>query len=242
MHRTEVLMARPATDRVNAAKRLAGIEVAQMVQNHMVVGLGTGVTSSFAIEELGRRVYEEGLDIIGVPTSFEAAAAARRFGVKIQTLYDVSRVDLAFDGADEVDLRKNLIKGAGGAFAQEKVIDSSADNFVVVVEGSRLVEVLGRSASVPIEVLRFALPTVVQKLTRIGARPVLRMSDRKIGPVVTENGNLIIDAKFEAIEDPESLEVVLNSIAGVVENGLFVGLANLVLVGLAGELRVTRIE
>src|SRR5262245_59866841 len=146
-----------------AAKRRAGIEVASMIQNHMVVGLGTGVTSTFAIEELGRRVREEGLDIIGIPTSFEAAATARAAGVRIQTLYDVSGIDIAFDGVDEVDVKKNLIKGAGGAFAQEKVIDSIAEKFIVIVDDSKVVDVLG-SVTIPIEILPFAFPAVLKIL------------------------------------------------------------------------------
>lgn len=234
-------MSKSIDDRV-AAKRLAGIEVAAMVQNHMVVGLGTGVTSSFAIEQLGKRVRDEGLDIVGIPTSFEAAANARRAGIRIQTLYDVSVVNLAFDGADEVDTKKNLIKGAGGAFVREKVIDSAAEEFIVVVDGAKVVDVLGRSTTVPIEVLPFALPAVTKALKRIAALAEVRVSDKKIGPVVTENGNVIVDASFGPIDDPAALEAALNDIPGVVDNGLFVGLASLVLIGLAGELRVTRLD
>jgi len=229
-------------DPVVMAKKRVGIEAARMVKDGSIVGLGTGSTSVFAIEELGRRVREEGLDIIGIPTSFQAAALARRYGIRLQTLDDVASIDIAIDGADEVDPQKNLIKGGGAAHLREKVIDSLADLFVVIVDESKLVQSLGQSAPVPVEVVPMAVAPVLRKLEDLGGEPVLRMGIRKDGPVITDQGNMVIDVKFSRIDDPARLEAAINNIPGVVENGLFVGVADVILVGAAGRQEVRRID
>jgi ribose 5-phosphate isomerase A len=231
-------------DRGTRLKERVALEAAQMVRDGTVVGLGTGSTAALAIAALGRRIREEGLEIVGIPTSYQSAMIARENGVVIRTLDDEAKIDIAIDGADEVDPKKNLIKGGGGAHTREKVIDSLAELFVVVVDESKLVNHLGQKFPLPLEVLPFAVQPVMKKLEKMGGNPVLRMGVRKDGPVITDQGNMIIDARFPEIKDPRALELELNDIPGVVENGLFVGLAHLVLVGATerGDAVIKRID
>lgn len=231
-------------DRERRVKERVALEAVKMVRDGTVVGLGTGSTAALAIAELGRRVREEGLEIIGIPTSYGSGMIARENGIVLSTLDDVSKIDIAIDGADEVDPEKNLIKGGGGAHTREKVVDGLADLFVVIVDDSKLVKHLGEKFPVPVEVLPFAVNSVVKKLQGMGGNPVIRMGEKKDGPVITDQGNMIIDARFPEIEEPKTLELELNGIPGVVENGLFVGLAHLVLVGTTerGEAIIRRID
>jgi ribose 5-phosphate isomerase A len=143
----------------------------------------------------------------------------------------VDRIDVAIDGADEVDPQKNLIKGGGAAHTQEKIVDSLAERFIVVVDSGKLVDKLGSTFLLPVEVVPMALHPVLRAITKLGGKPELRMGVRKAGPVVTDQGNLVIDVKFDAIDNPAELEKTLNNIPGVLENGLFVGVADQVLVG-----------
>jgi len=232
-------------DEEKRLKERVALEAAKMVQDGTVVGLGTGSTAAMAIAALGRRVREEGLEIIGIPTSYQSAVIARENGIVIRTLDDVSKIDIAIDGADEVDPKKNLIKGGGGAHTREKVVDDLADLFVVVVDDSKLVKHLGEKSPVPVEVLPFAVNSVAKKLRGMGSNPVLRMGVKKDGPVITDQGNMIIDARFSEIRDPKTLELELNNIPGVVDNGLFVGLVHVVLIGTTdqrGEPIIRRID
>ncbi len=230
------------TDLTEVAKRLSGREAAKLVKDGAVVGLGTGSTAAYAIEELGRRIREEGLRILGIPTSYQALDLARRNGIPVRTLDDVDRVDISIDGADEVDPEKNLIKGGGAAHTQEKIIDSLADFFVTVVDDSKLVNRLGEKYPVPVEVIPMALAPVMRRLEAIGGNPVLRTAVKKDGPVITDQGNFVVDVRFPSIEDPQGLESTLNNIPGVVENGLFIKLADLVIVGISKDGTVRRIE
>jgi ribose 5-phosphate isomerase A len=224
------------------AKQRVGIEAASVVRDGQIVGLGTGSTAAVVIVELGRRVREEGLSIVGIPTSFSAAMLATKHGIPIQTLDDVTGIDIAIDGADEVDPHRNLIKGGGGAHTREKVIASNAVTFVVVVDSSKLVEKLGEDSPVPVEVISMARSPVMRRLEALGGKPVLRMSTQKDGPVITDECNMILDVKFGGIDDPAKLDRQINAIPGVVENGLFVGMADLVLVGVPGEDEVRRMS
>ncbi|MFN3361382.1 MAG: ribose-5-phosphate isomerase RpiA [Pseudanabaenaceae cyanobacterium] len=213
-------------------KQKVGIAAAQRVQSGMVVGLGTGSTTAFAIEEIGRRLKAgEIKDIVGVPTSFQASVLAKQYGIPLVTLDDVSGVDLAIDGADEVDPHKNLIKGGGAAHTREKVVDYLAKQFIVVVDQSKLVDRLGSTYPVPIEVIPMATAPVMRTITALGGKPELRLGVKKDGPIITDQGNFVIDATFAEIANPGELEKTLNNIPGVVENGLFVGAADIILVG-----------
>jgi len=230
-----------ATDLKVLSKQRVGIEAARLVQNGSVVGRGTGSTAAFAIEELGRRIREERLSIVGVPTSFSASMLARKHGVPVGTLDDVDRIDVAIDGADEVDPAKNLIKGGGAAHTREKVIDYLARQFVVVVDESKLVKYLGETFPVPVEVIPMAITPVLRALEKLGGQPAVRMAVKKDGPVISDQGNCIVDVRFERIDDPAKMEAALNNIPGVVENGIFTGAADIILVG-SSDGGVRRIE
>lgn len=218
-------------DAAREAKRLAGVEAAALVRSGDVVGLGTGSTAAFAIEEIGRRIRAEGLSVVGIPTSFSAAILARTNGVPLTSLDDVPGIDLAIDGADEVDPHRNLIKGGGAAHTREKVIAAAAKRFVVVADETKLVARLGEKMPVPVEVIPMAVAPVLRRLRDMGAVAEIRMGLRKDGPVITDQGNFVVDARFERIDDPAELERSINAIPGVLDNGLFVGMAELVLVG-----------
>lgn len=207
--------------------------------------MGTGSTAAYAIEALGRRMREEGAAFQGVPTSHSAEILARRHGIPVRTLHDVGRIDLAIDGADEVDGQKNLIKGSGGAHTREKIVDTYAKLFVVVVDDSKLVSRLGLTMPVPLEVLPLAVPAVSRRVAQMGGTLELRVASGgrgHYGPVITDNGNMVLDARFPAIENPRELECQLNNLPGVVDNGLFPGMAHLVLVGSTKDGTVRRLE
>ncbi len=219
-------------DPVKLMKQAVGREAALRVQSGSIVGLGTGSTTAFAIQFLGDRLKSGDLqNIKGIPTSFQASVLAKQYGIPLATLDEVDRIDIAIDGADEVDPQKNLIKGGGAAHTREKIVDSLAEQFIVVVDRSKLVERLGSTFPVPVEVLPLAVTPVVRALERLGGVPELRMGVKKDGPVITDQGNMVLDVKFEAIPDPAGLEQTLNNIPGVLENGIFVGLTDVVLIG-----------
>ena len=229
----------PSEELTRKMKQTVGIEAARMVRHGDVVGLGTGSTAVFMIEELGRRVREEDLRIQGIPTSFDASVQARKNAIPTVTPDDVDRVDIAVDGADEVDPDMNLIKGRGAAHLREKIVDGMADRFIVIVDESKLVDRLGSKCPVPLEVLPMAVRPVLRAVEALGGEPVLRMAVQKDGPVITDQGNMVVDARFDGIDDPVGMESTLNNIPGILENGLFVGLATEVLVGsISGEGRI----
>ncbi len=224
------------------AKRAAALEAVSFVRGGHIVGLGTGSTAALAIAELGRRIREEDLHIEGVATSYQASHLARQAGVPLRALDNVTHIDLAIDGADQVDPSKNLIKGGGASHVMEKIVDGFADRFIVIVDDSKLVERLGGSFPVPVEVLPVALFTVMAAVEKLGACPVLRMAVHKAGPVVTDFGNLLLDVHFNGIDDPEELETLLNNIPGTVGNGLFVNMVSQVIIGERASGRVRWME
>jgi ribose 5-phosphate isomerase A len=219
-------------DPVKLMKQEVGRAAAAKVQSDTVVGLGTGSTTAFAIQFLGDRLASGDLkNIKGVPTSFQASVLAKKYGIPLTTLDEVDKIDIAIDGADEVDPQFNLIKGGGAAHTREKIVDGLAEQFIVVVDSSKLVEKLGSTFALPVEVLPMAVAPVTRALTALGASVDLRMGVNKDGPVITDQGNMVLDAKFEAIANPAEMEAHINNIPGVLENGLFVGVATEVLVG-----------
>jgi ribose 5-phosphate isomerase A len=212
----------------DAAKRRAGEHAAELVADGDTVGLGTGSTAAHAIRALGRKV-DDGLDVRGVATSYASRDLAGEVGIPLIELDAVERIDVAIDGADQVSNDCALIKGGGAAHAREKVVDAAAERFVVVVDPSKEASLLDRS--VPVEVLPAARATVRRALRDLGGTPTLRAAERKDGPVVTDNGNLVFDCEFGAISEPGALATDLATIPGVVEHGLFVGLVDEVHVG-----------
>ena len=205
--------------RQEESKRNAGYHAAGMVEDGMVVGLGTGSTVFFAMERLGERIAGEGLSIVGVPTSYQAAIRARRYGIALSSLDEHPVLDIAIDGADQVDPDLRLIKGRGAAHLREKCVCDAARKVVIVADQTKMVETL--SAPVPVEVLPFALESVSRRLAALGASPILREGVKKDGPVITDNGNFIVDCDFEMIVEPESLETAIAAIPGALECGLF---------------------
>lgn len=219
-------------DPVKLMKQEVGRVAANRVKSGSVVGLGTGSTTAFAIQFLGDRLKSGELtNIKGVPTSFQASVLAKKYGIPLTTLDEIDKIDIAIDGADEVDPQKNLIKGGGAAHTREKVVDSLAKEFIVVVDSSKLVDRLGSTFPLPVEVLPMAITPVTHAIEKLGGKPELRMGIKKDGPVITDQGNMILDVTFAAIDNPAELEKTLNNIPGVLENGLFVGVATLILVG-----------
>ncbi|ERN42544.1 ribose 5-phosphate isomerase [Rubidibacter lacunae KORDI 51-2] len=221
-----------AADPVKVVKQEVGKAAADRVRSHSIVGLGTGSTTAYAVQFIGDRLKRGELeDVVGIPTSFQAEVLAKQYGIPLATLDAVERIDVAIDGADEVDPQKNLIKGGGAAHTREKVVDAAAESFVVVVDSGKLVSRLGESFLLPVEVIPMALAPVTRAIANLGGTAELRMGVKKAGPVITDQGNLVLDVKFDQIADPGELERALNNIPGVLENGLFVGVADIVLVG-----------
>ncbi|MEQ8541829.1 MAG: ribose-5-phosphate isomerase RpiA [Coleofasciculus sp. D1-CHI-01] len=220
------------TDPVKVMKQEVGKAAAERVQSGTIVGLGTGSTTAYAIQYIGDRIKKGDLkDIKGIPTSFQAEVLAKEHGIPLTSLDAVDHIDVAIDGADEVDPQKNLIKGGGAAHTREKVVDSLAAQFIVVVDSGKLVDRLGSTFKLPVEVIPMAYAPVMRALEKLGGKPELRMGVKKAGPVVTDQGNMVIDVTFDSMDNPGELEKTINNIPGVLENGLFVGVANVVLVG-----------
>ena len=209
-------------------KQIAGERATEYVKDGMVVGLGTGSTVYFTIKKLGIRV-SEGLDIIGIPTSIQSEKIAKDSQIKLSTLEDHPQIDVTIDGADEVDPNLNLIKGMGGALFREKIVASASKMEVIVVDPSKMVEILGTKSPLPVEVSSFGWKICFEELQTLGCSPTLRKKDGEI--LISDNKNYIIDCSFEKIDDPKTLESKINNIPGVIENGLFLGLADLVIVG-----------
>ncbi|ALV62455.1 Ribose 5-phosphate isomerase A [Thermococcus sp. 2319x1] len=213
-------------------KRMVAKEALKFIDDDMIIGLGTGSTTAYFIQMLGKMLMTGELeDVYGIPTSHQSRLLALENGVPVVALDEVDAIDIAIDGADEVDPHLNLIKGRGAALTMEKIIEYRAGTFIVLVDESKLVEYLGQKMPVPIEVIPAAWRAIKEELEVFNAKAELRMGVKKDGPVITDNGNFILDAKFERIEDPLDMEIELNNIPGVVENGIFADIADIVLVG-----------
>ena len=214
-------------------KQAVAVAAVNAIQDGMVLGLGSGSTAALMIQGLGAKLAAGELrDIVGVTTSFQGEVLAAELGIPLRSLNAVERIDLAIDGADEVDPLFQLIKGGGACHVQEKLVAARAERFIVVVDATKLVDRLNLGFLLPVEVLPGAWRQVQARLASMGGAAELRMATRKAGPVVTDQGNLVLDVRFgEGIADPRALEQTINNIPGVLENGLFVDLADVVLVG-----------
>lgn len=214
----------------NPYKRSAGRRAAELVRSGQRVGLGTGSTVFFTLERLAERVRDEGLEITCVPTSVDTETKAREFGLPLTTLAEVDALDLTIDGADEIDLEFHMTKGGGGALLREKVVASVSRSMAIVVGPDKLVDRLGTTFDLPVEVVPFARAVCERRIRTLGGAPRLR--ERDGAPYLTDNGNEILDVKFEdGIEDPAALELALDAIPGVVESGLFIGMAETLVIG-----------
>src|SRR5271157_1395496 len=209
-------------------KEAAGRAAARLVRDGDVVGLGTGSTAYFAVVALGERV-KAGMKIVGIPTSIQTADLARTLGIPLTTFDEHPEIDITIDGADEFDPHLRLIKGGGGALLREKVVASASKKMVVVADSAKMVPVLGKFP-LPVEIIAFARAVVEKRIVALGASPKLRTKPDG-SPYVTDNGNPILDCSFGKIADPPALARALSNIPGIVEHGLFIGLASMALVG-----------
>ena len=226
----------PETKLTEELKRKAANEAVKHVKDDFVVGLGSGSTAAYAIELLGERKKRERLSILSVPTSYQAFLLAVKHGIAVTTLEEHSVIDITIDGADQIDPKLNLIKGMGAALAREKIVAKASKHNVIIADESKKVEALGeKDCPVPVEALPFAIAVVKRRIEALGGNPVLREGKGKVGPVITDNGNVVIDAFFGVIANAEELEVKLNMIPGVVENGLFIGLASTAYIGTSSK-------
>jgi ribose 5-phosphate isomerase A len=216
-------------------KELAAREAVRYVEDGMVVGLGSGSTANKAIQLIGQKVKEEGIEIIGIPTSTASDLLGRAVGIHIGELDDHPQVDLTIDGADEVDARLNLVKGLGGALVREKMVAASSLVEMIVVDDS-MVDHLCQKVPLPVEIVTFSHRSTMRKLAVLGCTPQLRMADDK--PFVSDNLNYIVHCEFERIDDPREMEAEIGHIPGVVDSGLFVDLASKVIVASAEGIRI----
>jgi ribose 5-phosphate isomerase A len=222
-----------------ALKRDAAGAAVTLVQSGMAVGLGTGSTAAHAIAALIRRVREESLDIVAIATSERSAAQAREGGLQLTDFAHHRRLDLTIDGADEITRGTlHLLKGAGGALSREKIVASASDRLAIIADESKLMDQLGLVALVPVEVVRFGWKTTAERASRL-AEPRLRLAPDG-QPYRTDGGNYILDCRCGAITDPAALESALARIVGVVESGLFIGMADVAFV--AGPTGVARLD
>ena len=217
---------------VESLKKQAGEYAADFIESGMVVGLGSGSTAIFATRRIAQRIRRGALtDIAAIPTSLATEAAAIKLDIPLTTLAQHPRIDITIDGADEVDPDFNLIKGGGGAHLREKIVAQATERLVIVADDSKLVEQLGASWAIPVEVIPFGWESQAAYLKSLGAAPALRMDGG--APFQTDQGNLILDADFGPIADPAALARQLDSRAGIVEQGLFINMTRDVV--LAGE-------
>ena len=213
-------------------KQLSGAKAAEFIEDGMTVGLGTGSTVHFSLLRLAERIRIEKLCVRGVPTSLDTERKARELAIPLASLDEIARIDLTIDGADEIDPAFDMIKGGGGALLREKVVASITRREVIVVGESKLVTKLGTSFALPLEVVPFALPVVTRALVALGAEPCERVREGR--PYRSDNGNAILDCRFpHGIDDAPALERTLARIPGLVESGLFIGLAHVLVIGRA---------
>ena len=223
---------KPKQIEIEETKKNAALEAVKHVKDNFVVGLGSGSTAAYAIEEIGNRIRNERLRILGVPTSYQAFMLAIKHRITITTLDEHPTLDLVIDGADQIDQDLNLIKGMGGALTREKIVASASRRLIIIADENKKVKILGESNHpIPIEVIPFSARLVIRKIEEMGGIPAIREGNGKVGPVITDNGNIIIDARFGPVTNPAELECRLKSIVGVVETGLFVRMANTVYIG-----------
>ena len=210
-------------------KRAAAARAIEEVEDGMILGLGSGSTAAFALEELAARIAK-GLRVAGIPTSEKAATLARRLGVPLTSFAEHRHVDLTIDGADQVERGTlNLVKGLGGALLREKIVASASNRMIVIVDETKLVDRLGGNRPLPVEIVSFGWQTVFDRLSAVGCRPRIRLAGDK--PFITDGGNYIVDCALAEAPDLAALEARLSGIIGVVESGLFIGLASKIVVG-----------
>jgi len=218
-------------------KKQAGYRAAELVKNGQKVGLGTGSTATHLVNRLAERIQKEGLQIQAVSTSWSTTLQCRKLGIPLLDMGETSHLDIVIDGADEIDPARNLIKGRGAAHLLEKIVAAMADTYVIVADESKKVDTLGAKFAVPLEILPSAIGLVTAKVEALGAVVTVRLgAPGKDGPVISDSGNLIVDAKFPGIQNCQALAQKLEAIPGLLGHGLFVGMANHVILATASGL------
>lgn len=209
-------------------KKLAAEKAVEYIEDGMIVGLGTGSTVEYALKKLGEMV-KEGLKIQGIPTSLRTKKSATNYGIPLTDLKEHTEIDVTIDGADEVDSNLYLIKGGGGALTREKIIAYHSKKVIIIIDETKVTKRLGVDFALPVEVIKYGWNATMKTLEDLGCTPELRTITGE--PYITDNQNYIIDCDFGKIDEPEVLEKDINSIPGVVENGLFIDLVSEVIVG-----------
>lgn len=223
------------------AKKKAAYAAVEHVKKDFTVGLGSGTTAAYAIKAIGEKIRREHINVLAVPTSYQAFLLAVQQGITITTLEEHPTLNVTIDGADQIDPNLNLIKGMGAALAREKIVASTSKRNIIIAGSNKRVTTLGQNNQpIPIEILPFAMAPVQRRIMTAGGKPIIREAKSKLGPVITDNGNAIIDAFFGTINNPAELEKELKLIPGVVETGLFINLADVAYVGTASA--VEKIE
>ena len=218
----------------DAQKRTAAEAAIEHVKDGMVIGLGSGTTAAYAILALGERKKHLNLQVLGVPSSYQAFQLAVQVGIPITTLEEHPVLDINIDGADQIDPQLNLIKGMGAALTREKIVAASSRKNIIIADEKKKVKILGENGHpVPIEVVPFAIPLVQHRVQALNGSTLLRETKGKLGPIISDNGNAIMDATFGNIKDAKQLEQQLKMIPGIVETGLFIGLTDIVYLGTA---------
>lgn len=219
-------------DWIKTAKKNAAKEAVKHVKDGFIVGLGSGSTVEYAIKAIGEKIKNEKLDILAIPTSYQSFLLAASYGVKITTLDENPNINLTIDGADQIDTKLNLIKGMGGALTREKIVALASKTNIIIADESKKVKNLGDdNHPVPIEVLPFALSQVKKQIETISGIVKVREGTGKVGPIITDNGNIILDAIFGSIKKPVELNTRIKMITGVVETGLFIDSTDVVYLG-----------
>lgn len=217
---------------IEKAKKEVAKAAIKHVEDGFIVGLGSGSTLAYAIKELSEKIKKEKIVVWGIPSSYQAFFLATKYGIKITTFEEHPIINLTIDGADQINPQLNLIKGMGGALTREKIVASASKINIIIADEKKKVTNLGDgNHPVPIEVLPFALFLVKNQIEQIGGKVVIREGTGKVGPVITDNGNAIIDASFGVIKNPKELNKKLKLITGVIETGLFIDSTDIVYIG-----------
>lgn len=208
-------------------KKVAGEHSVEFIKNGMTIGLGSGTTVYFMMKKLGELV-KQGLDVYGIPSSRKTERWAKEFGIPLKMFAEIEKIDIAIDGADEIDAHMNLIKGGGGSLVREKIIDVFANQLIIIADESKMVSELG-NYPLPVEVLPFGWEITAKKLSQFGCTPRIREKDNQV--FISDNGNYILDCQFEKILKPKVLHESFKLLVGVVETGLFVEMTDKVIIG-----------
>ena len=217
---------------VEKARLSAAAQAVREIRDGATIGLGSGSTVIKVLELAAERVRKEHLHISFIPTSYQMENATRTLGLRTVQLDDNSEIQVAIDGADQVQWRSlDLVKGGGAALLREKIVDSTAKKLIIVVDEKKLVKTLGGERPIPVEIVAFGYPSTLSRIKQISEKAVLREGAGKVGPVITDNGNLIVDAYFRNLRRPDIIHEKLKNIPGVVETGLFLGMSDTVYVG-----------